>query len=102
MHGLIIPGLLCSVAGELRRRRSAERSEDRSSFGVRHRSIAVLCEYGADATSALLSPLLYGEFEAAEDLLARGADEGVRDILYGGTPADWARHARHDRVAQLL
>jgi len=159
--------------------------------GVQQDLIAVLCEYGGDAASALLSPALYGEFEAVEDLLAHGAgmtlpaaaalgrsddvrsllpqaggeerrlalalaaqhareaavrlileagtdpngfipvqghahatplhqaalagseqivrlllEHGaradVRDILYGGTPADWARYAHHDGVAALL
>lgn len=49
-----------------------------SSSVARHASVKkalleLLCEYGADPNAALLEPLLYGEFDAAETLLARGA-----------------------------
>jgi len=158
--------------------------------GVQHELIDVLCEYGADPNGALRSPLLYGEFDAAERLLQRGAnltliaaaalgrtddvrrlagaasdedrrfalalaaqhgraeavrvllqagvnpngftngghshatalhqaalaghadiaqmllDAGaradVRDVLFGGTPADWAKHNGHDALSNAL
>ena len=158
--------------------------------GVQNGLIDVLCEYGADPTSALRSPLLYGEFAAVDHLVQRGAkvtliaaaalgrteelhrlvhassdedcklalavaaqhgragvvrtllDAGIdpngftpgghshatalhqaalaghseiarmlldagaradiRDVLWGGTPADWAQHNGHDALARAL
>jgi Ankyrin repeats (3 copies) len=41
--------------------------------GVQRALIAVLCDYGADPNAAMLSPLMYGEFDGVNALLDRGA-----------------------------
>jgi hypothetical protein len=41
--------------------------------GVQRDLIRVLCEAGADSNAATLAPLLYGEFEAVEELVRMGA-----------------------------
>lgn len=41
--------------------------------GLRNELIDVLCQYGANPDAAIRSPLLYGEFDAVERLLQRGA-----------------------------
>jgi hypothetical protein len=41
--------------------------------GVQRALIDVLCEYGADPNAAVYTPALYGEFDAVEALIQRGA-----------------------------
>lgn len=43
-----------------------------------------------------------GHREACERLLARGANSGIRDSQFHGTPADWARHAGYTELAEYL
>ncbi|HTF07869.1 MAG TPA: ankyrin repeat domain-containing protein [Asanoa sp.] len=43
-----------------------------------------------------------GDVALARELLARGADSGVRDARFGATPGDWARYFDQPAVAALL
>ncbi|HKT50874.1 MAG TPA: ankyrin repeat domain-containing protein [Candidatus Angelobacter sp.] len=43
-----------------------------------------------------------GHRAVAELLLERGARKDLKDILFQGTPADWARHAGHADLAEYL
>ncbi|HEY9137621.1 MAG TPA: ankyrin repeat domain-containing protein [Terriglobus sp.] len=45
---------------------------------------------------------LGGHLVAIELLVAHGADAGVRDRIWNGTPADWAHHAGHREVESYL
>jgi len=52
-----------------------------------------------DGTTALHLAAQNGDLETIRTLLELGADPVIRDGLYDGTPADWARHG--GRVAAL-
>ena len=43
-----------------------------------------------------------GHLQVVELLIARGANPNVKDILFGGTPADWANHSGEKDVATFL
>jgi hypothetical protein len=43
-----------------------------------------------------------GDVALTRELLARGADPGVRDARFGATPGDWARYFDQPAVAALL
>lgn len=57
---------------------------------------------GPDGRTALHEAALRGDAPLCARLLALGADPAGRDLTYGGTPADWARHAGHDEIADIL
>jgi ankyrin repeat protein len=58
-------------------------------------------EHG-DGTTALHHAAESGHLDAIRALLHAGADAGVRDALYGGTPADWAGHFGRSEARELL
>jgi hypothetical protein len=43
-----------------------------------------------------------GHRVVVELLVARGARKDMKDILFDGTPADWAQHAGHSAIAEYL
>ena len=43
-----------------------------------------------------------GDEQMVRELLALGADPGVRDGRFDATPADWARYSEHEVVAEVL
>ena len=43
-----------------------------------------------------------GHQEVVRLLVQRGARKDLKDILFQGTPADWARHAGHSELAEYL
>ncbi|HEU5413502.1 MAG TPA: ankyrin repeat domain-containing protein [Candidatus Angelobacter sp.] len=45
---------------------------------------------------------LAGHRAVAELLVERGARKDLKDVLFEGTPADWARHAGHTELAEYL
>lgn len=57
---------------------------------------------GPDGRTALHEAALRGDAELCDWLLARGADPGLRDRDFGGTPADWAAHAGYVDLASTL
>ncbi len=57
---------------------------------------------GPDGRTALHEAALRGDVEFCDWLLERGADPGLRDRDFGGTPADWANHAGHSALAVRL
>ena len=57
---------------------------------------------GADKRTALHEAALRGDERFCVWLLARGADPTSRDRDFDGTPADWAAHAGHAELAELL
>ena len=57
---------------------------------------------GPDGRTALHEAALRGDAGLCAWLLARGADPGVRDRDFSGTPADWAAHAGHLDLASSL
>ena len=57
---------------------------------------------GPDGRTALHEAALRGDAELCDWLLARGADPGVRDRDFSGTPADWADHAGHPELAARI
>ncbi len=74
-------------------------------------SLALLIDAGLDPSAVLPRPFdpcllheaaWHGHAEVVAVLLARGADATRRDTQYDGTPADWARHAGHPALAELL
>jgi hypothetical protein len=91
----------------------------------RHLALALAAQFGRDAVLRRLleagedpdrfnpvglhahsTPLhqaaLMGRRTTVDILLAFGARRDIRDILWNGTPAGWARHGGHDDVAQIL
>jgi ankyrin repeat protein len=52
--------------------------------------------------TALHHAAITGDTGLARLLLDLGADRGVRDARFRGTPLDWARYAGQDEVADLL
>jgi ankyrin repeat protein len=58
-------------------------------------------EHG-DGTTALHHAAEGGHLDAIRELLDGGADPTVRDIIYGGTPADWADHFGRHEARDLL
>jgi hypothetical protein len=78
-----------------------------------HRTIVeLLVRAGADVNrftpdghshaTPLHQAALAGHLEIVRDLVERGARPDVTDVLYGGTPFDWAKHAGRDDVAAYL
>ena len=57
---------------------------------------------GHSHATALHQAALTGDKTIARMLLDRGANPDVRDVLYGGTPADWAEHAGKTAFADWL
>jgi ankyrin repeat protein len=45
---------------------------------------------------------LYGHEEVVRLLVERGARLDIKDILFHGTPADWARHTGHLKIEEHL
>lgn len=79
----------------------------------RTEAVHELLEAGADAVSFTPPPghshatplhqaALGGHKEIAQLLLTYGAAPSVRDVLYDGTPADWAEHNGHRELAGWL
>lgn len=62
--------------------------------GVQNELIDILCAFGADPDAAVLSALLYGEFDAAKRLLERGASLNLLAASALGLTADVERLAR--------
>ena len=57
---------------------------------------------GSDGRTALHEAAYRGDDALCAWLVEQGADRGVRDRDFGGTPADWAAHAGHaDLAAQV-
>jgi ankyrin repeat protein len=52
--------------------------------------------------TALHAAAQAGDPALAATLLRLGADPGIQDRRFGGTPLDWARHFGHDELAALL
>lgn len=106
-------------AGELRRTAAvATRNELRIALALAAQhgqleAVKTLLECGADATSFTPPPghshatplhqaALAGRGDIAELLVAHGARLDLRDVLYGGTPADWAQHNGFGELATRL
>jgi hypothetical protein len=52
--------------------------------------------------TALHHAAAQGDRETAQLLLSRGADPGIRDARFAGTPLDWARHFGRTLLIDLL
>lgn len=75
--------------------------------GVKDALIDVLCEYGADPNTAMLSASLYGEFDGVRRLLERGATVTLPIAAALGRDADVRRllpraNERETRLALAL
>lgn len=57
---------------------------------------------GHSHATALHQAALAGHDEIVRLLLDAGARADVADVLYGGTPAGWARHNGYDELARFL
>ena len=71
------------------------------------RGIELLVRLGYDIDhreghAALHEAAYHGARTVCETILALGADPALRDHSFGGTPADWARHAHHEELAAWL
>ena len=79
----------------------------------RTEAVRALLEAGADApgftpppghshATPLHQAALYGHEEIVQLLLRYGARLDVRDVLFDGTPADWAQHGGFPELASSL
>jgi hypothetical protein len=57
---------------------------------------------GHSHTTPLHQAALIGNEALVRLLLERGADPNMRDLMWNGTPADWARHEGHTALEGLL
>lgn len=57
---------------------------------------------GSERAGPLHWAAAQGDLELVEWLLAAGADPGMKDAVYGSTPAGWARHFGHVSVAEYI
>ena len=57
---------------------------------------------GHSHTTPLHQAALTGNAELVRLLLERGADAKMRDLMWNGTPADWAKHEHHTELEMLL
>jgi hypothetical protein len=57
---------------------------------------------GSDRVTALHEAALRGDATMCDWLLAHGADRTIRDRRFDATPAGWAAHAGHRRLAESL
>ncbi|WP_109487646.1 ankyrin repeat domain-containing protein [Occallatibacter savannae] len=57
---------------------------------------------GHSHTTPLHQAALIGNDALVRLLLDRGADPNTRDLMWNGTPADWARHERHTELEAFL
>jgi hypothetical protein len=57
---------------------------------------------GHSHATPLHQAALAGHEDVVRLLVERGAALGIRDILYGGTPLDWARYGKQTAVAKYL
>jgi hypothetical protein len=57
---------------------------------------------GHSHTTPLHQAALIGNDALVRLLLERGADPNMRDLMWEGTPADWARHGGHSEVEAYL
>lgn len=96
-----------------------------SALTVRHVALALAAQHGAASALRVLleagedpnrynpvgfhahsAPLhqtaLAGHTECARLLVRFGASKDYRDLMWGGTPADWARHGNHAALADEL
>jgi hypothetical protein len=96
-----------------------------SSPEARHRALALAAQHGrTDAVRRLLdagedpnrynpagchahsTPLHqaagYGHLEVVQLLVERGAKRETKDLIYQGTPLDWARYGKHPEIERYL
>jgi peptide-methionine (S)-S-oxide reductase len=74
------------------------------------RSIALMLQRGVDVNTrigpqrctVLHQAAIYNFAELARHLVAHGADKEVRDQMFDSTPAGWAAHAGHRKMAWWL
>jgi len=57
---------------------------------------------GHSHTTPLHQAAMHGYEDVVRLLLSRGARTDIKDILWKGTPADWARHNGHAKIEALL
>ena len=57
---------------------------------------------GHSHTTPLHQAALIGNETLVKLLLEHGADPNARDLMWNGTPADWARHEGHAKVEEFL
>jgi len=57
---------------------------------------------GHSHTTPLHQAALIGNEALVRLLLERGADPNMRDLMWNGTPADWAHHERHTELEAYL
>ena len=121
-HGASLSLPVASATGNLI---AAKKKLSTSSADQRHLAMALATQHGhTDILRLLLDagenpnrynpigghshcyPLHQAAFFAHEStislLLERGARTDVTDIIHKGTPLDWAIHAGHDQIAELL
>lgn len=114
-----------TVAAATGRLAEARRSLSDASPEERHRALALAAQHGHVEIVRLLldagedpdrynpvgchahsTPLhqaaFYGHEEVVHLLVERGARRDVKDVLYHGTPADWARHAGRTEIEAYL
>jgi hypothetical protein len=114
-----------TVAAATGRLAEARQSLPAASPEERHRALALAAQHGHAGIVRLLldagedpdrynplgchshsTPLhqaaLYGQEEVVRLLVERGARLDLKDVLYHGTPADWARHAGHTEIEEHL
>lgn len=57
---------------------------------------------GHSHTTPLHQAALIGHRELVDLLLAHGASPKTKDLMWNGTPADWARHEKHTEIEAYL
>ncbi|HKI05793.1 MAG TPA: ankyrin repeat domain-containing protein [Thermoanaerobaculia bacterium] len=77
------------------------------------RAVSLLTDFGADPNAysppgfhphgtALHHAVDSGSLETVMALVEAGADLGIRDLIYQGTPLDWAEHLQRTEIAACL
>jgi hypothetical protein len=70
--------------------------------GLSERRALTVAQMSAAALRYVPRPALAGHADTVRLLVQRGARVDIKDILWNGTPADWADHGGHPQVPAYL
>lgn len=76
--------------------------KDRAASLLRQDPSQVNQQYGDGANTLLHLAVVRNDLELATLALSANPDPDARDYIYNSTPADWARHLRHQEMLELI